>query len=221
MNYIFVYFLPGSAGNFVSRCLNLLDNAHCFVDKNNLTLPQTVAEKSKLLSYESINKQKFGTRTWTQFEVEVLHYSSLQAHWDLPKNSYSIWFSHPESKQHESLAGQDDIIYKFYIDSSDCFEWGIMNALYKNSYLDIKWFINGNDLKNNNDVHKVNLKNIISGQASFLIEFAKVCNIIGHTLADHEVSALKDLYDQWTLTTLKEVDIPEFKKNIGFLMQSV
>ena len=218
MKYIFVYYLPGSAGNFFSRCLNLLDNAYCFVVKKNSTLPTTLTEKIDLLSYNSVIGEDFATRDWIKFESKLSHYSVKNLHWDLPKNSYSVWPAHPDTKHHDLLPGDDNIVYKFYIDSSECFEWGIMNALYKNSYLDVKWFINGKDLKNNNDIHKINLKNIINSKEGFLIEFNLVCNIIDHILTDAELTAVGKLYDQWILTVLKETDILEFKKSIEFLM---
>ena len=43
-----LYFQPGAAGNFFSRCLNLLDNAYCYA--SGTTIPVTIEEKFKLLS---------------------------------------------------------------------------------------------------------------------------------------------------------------------------
>jgi hypothetical protein len=219
MKYIFVYFLPGCAGNFFGRCLNLLNNAYCFVDRNTpKKFPTSIDSKINLLSYNSMINKSFEDRVWTVFEHQAAHYHTFHPHWQLPDDSYSVWIAHPNKEQHASLAGPNDVTYSFYIDSSDCFEWGVVNALYKNSYLDVQWFINGNKLKNDPSVHKINLNNIIGGEQSFLDEFVKVCDIINHQLSSEEESAIKSLYQQWIKTTLSKDNICDFKNRIGFLM---
>lgn len=220
MKYLFVYFLPGAGGNFFSRCLNLLDNSYCFADAHSKQVPRTLQEKVKLLNYNSQQNKTFEKRHWVRdFEGLLTHYDKVQPHWDLPAGANSIWLGHPElPTQSNNLVGQDDQRYNFIIDSSEAFEWTILNALYKNSYLDVKWFVMMEKFKQDNQYHKINLKNILQDQRGFLQEFYKVCSIIGHTVSEEESLALIDLYDQWQQTTLKTQDIPAFKKQIGFLM---
>ena len=217
MKYIFVNFLPGAAGSFFSRCLNLLDNAYCLADRDSKFIPHTIDDKIKLLSYNSINDKDFDDRNWREFEHKTAHYSNYQEHHNLPADSYSIWLQH-NKKDTEKLAGPDDSVYLFYIDSTEAFEWTIMNAFYKNSYLDVDWFILGKQLLNDNSVYKINLKNIISNEEGFLNEFYKVCNIINHNIKDFELAAVKKLYNEWRKTILDYDNIPKFKNKIGFLL---
>jgi hypothetical protein len=220
MNYIFIYFLPGAGGNFFSRCVNLLDNSYCFVDANIPHIPKTLEEKIKLLTYHSQTNKSFEKRNWVNdFECLLAHYSKVQPHWDLPSNANSIWLSHPETPaQSNDIIGKDDRAFNFIIDSSDAFEWTIINALYKNSYLDVKWFVMMEKFKQNRNCHKINLKNILNDKQGFFEEFNKVCAVLGHTISLEESCAVGDLYDQWQQTVLKSQDIAEFKRKIGFLM---
>lgn len=218
MNYIFIYFLPGAAGNFFSRCLNLLGNSYCWVDTTTKRVPQTPREKIQLLNYESQIFKSFGTRHWVNdFESRVTAYYKFYPHWELPADANLIWLAHPDLDTHSAgLAGDDDRTFYFIIDSSDEFEWTLMNALYKNSYLDVKWLVMMEKIKLKDEVHKISLKNIISGEAGFFQEFSKVCSVIGHSINQEESDAVRKLYNQWQCTTLKSQDIPAFKKQIGF-----
>jgi len=220
MKYIFIYFLPGAGGNFFSRCLNLLDNSYCFADAKTNSVPTTLEEKIKLLSFDSQVNKSFKERNWvTDFELLLKHYSLVQPHWDLPSDACSVWLGHSNTfAQSKILAGNDDQVFDFVIDSTDVFEWTITNALYKNSYLDVKWFVMMEQFKQNNNYHKISLKNILTSKQCFFEEFNKVCAVIGHDVSDQESSAVKNLYNEWTQTTLKTEDIPKFKKDIGFLL---
>lgn len=220
MNYVLIYFLPGAGGNFFSRCLNYLHNSYCFANANTSSIPTSLVEKVRLLNFSSQVGKSFEQRNWVKdFESKVTHYSTCQEHWDLPPNSYSIWLGHSNmSTQIKTIAGEDDKLFNFIIDSSETFEWTMMNALYKNSYIDVQWFLMMEKFKQHDNYHKINLKNIINSQQGFLEEFEKVCSIIGHTVSAEEFKAVSDLYAEWHQTTLKTQDIPAFKKQIGFLM---
>jgi hypothetical protein len=220
MKYVFIYFLPGAGGNFLSRCLNLLDNSYCFADSKTKNIPNTLEEKNRLLSFDSQVNKSFEDRNWvTDFEVLLTHYSQVQPHWDLPSDACSVWLGHPNTLSREKcFPGNDDQIFDFVIDSTDAFEWTIINALYKNSYLDVRWFLHMEKLKQNNNYHKISLKNILTSKQSFLAEYNKVCKIIGHDISAEENHAVATLYDQWQRTVLKSQDIAKFKQKIGFLM---
>jgi hypothetical protein len=105
--------------------------------------------------------------------------------------------------------------YVFYIDPSDAFEWVLLNALYKNSYLGIEWFRDGQRMLGDPDIHKISLKNIILNESGFFEEFMKVCEIIGHDVTHEEQSAISLLYNQWKQTTLSEDRFEEFKARNG------
>jgi hypothetical protein len=224
MNYVFIFFLPGAAGNFFGRSLNLLENFYSYGNKQTMTLPETLEEKIRLLSYGSVTDKKFEDRNWITFENDVVEYFHCRPHWDLPKDAYGVFKVHPGTKgkgnnsmsKSSELSGQDDKVFKFYIDSSEVFEWTFMNALYKNTPCDANWLIEAKKIQQDPSVNKINLKNIITSKEKFFEEFAKVCAIMGHAMSQQEAAAVGDLYDQWQKTTLKQEDIPAFKEKIGW-----
>ncbi len=215
-----IFFLPGAAGNFLSRSLNLLDNFYSFGNKQDKTLPKTLEEKIQLLSYHEVIDKSFEERNWITFENNVTDYHNCCPHWDLPENSYGVFKVHPgprtKNGMFSDLVGKDDKYFKFLIDTDQVFEWTFMNALYKNTPTDANWLMANLKLEQDPSVYKISLKNIISGKETFFAEFQKICEILGHTISPQERAAVSDLYDQWQKTTLKMEDIPAFKKKIGW-----
>lgn len=219
--YISISFLPGSAGNFFSRCLNILDRAYCFIPANTKQIPKSIDDKLNILSYQSVLNKDFNQRNWVDFESQLIFYTQAYEHSELPNNSLSIWYGHPYHRYGcvdlENLAGEDDFCFNFYIDPGDHIEWCNMNALYKNSYLNVDWFINGQYLLKNQLVYKIQLGEFLKTWEDFYNEFIKVCNIISHTLTLQEKQAIKQLYSQWKTTILDYNDINNFKRLIGFV----
>ena len=217
MKYVSIAFLPGACGNFFSRCLNLLDNAHCYTMPDDVEL--TVSNKLKTLDYTSVVNKSFNTRNWREFEFSidcVVHDPTLSS------DAVHIVFGHPVTNSHShtnpyELAGQDDEVYNFYIDTGDHFEWAYMNALYKDSSLQANWFQNGQEMLRNSDVHKIQLKNFLSDWEDFKVEFIKTCTIIGRNPSIDELNAVKTLYGQWKQTILEYKDLDSFKKLLGFI----
>ena len=222
MKYIAISFLPGSAGNFFSRCLNLLTGACYFVDKTTKKLPTTIEEKLSILNYNAVVDKSFDQRDWLTFEQQIIKYFTTQPHYELPADSYSIWGGHPIHSYGpvnlDELAGPDDQCYRFYVDPGEHLEWCVLNALYKNSYINVTYFINGQTLLDDCNTYKIKLDSFIQGWESFCEEFKKACDYIEHKLTDKELQAVKTLYFQWRKTVLEYKDIDAFKKNIGFNM---
>ena len=210
MTYIFVYFIPGAAGNFMSRCLNLLDNSYCWtLDPQ---LPLDIDDKIAILGYEK-NKP----RDWIQFEHTLKHYSEFRAHSDLPNNAKSVWLQHPNYDMIErSLVNEKDKSVIFYINPQNCFDWCLANALYKNTWIDAKWIEAGHDISQRHDVINLDLNKIKTSWDTFIIEFQTVLDSIAHKLSSVELAALQNLYHQWHKTILKSEDIADFKFKLGW-----
>ena len=173
-----------------------------------------------MLSYESVlerSSESVESSDWITFEGKLTPYYKIITHHALPPESYSIWADHM-IKNTTQLAGPDDQIFNFYIDPGNSFEWACMNALYKNSYMDVNWFMHGKKLLNDAAVYKIKLDNFLIDWDCFLSEFLKVTDIIGHTTSDSEIQAVKILYYQWRTTILERNNIEPFKKDIGFFM---
>lgn len=219
MRYVLIYYMPGAAGNFLSRCINLLDQAHGWIDAKENKMLYDIDEKLKVLSYEKVRNLNFTQRDWVDFEFDITHYSNKYDHWDLPENSLSIWAWHPDKftiDKKTEIAGPDDLLYKFYIDTQDVLEWTVMNALYKNSSVNVDWLRGTIECRNRSDFHRICLKNMIQGWEQFKSEFEKICDIIQHDITNKELVAIQCLYFEWQDTVLKTENIPDFKKQIGF-----
>jgi hypothetical protein len=218
--FIFLEFIPGAAGNFLTRCLNMLHHAYTWVDVADPTvLPTTIEEKLKLFNYQSVIDFKAKNRNWiVDFEDKLTDYTSHRAHWNIPDNSIAIMWSHPEECKftncYTMFVGQSDKGFRFCIDPTDNFEWCLINAHYKNSFISLENLECGKRLLLNPDVYKINLKKIVDGYDSFFSEFGRVCNIIGHELQDDEILAIKLLYNQWKETTLDYKNFDAYKKQI-------
>jgi hypothetical protein len=218
MTYIFVYFLPGAAGNFLSRALTLLDGSYCFAGAASRLVPKTLPEKMSLLSYDKVANTQHGDRVWTRgFEEDLVHYSQVQEHWKLPAHSKAIFFGHGDFGK-KNLAGPDDTVKEIYIDPRGCFEWVIMNAFYKNSVLDVDWFERCRALEQRPDLYKFNLANLVAGTEKFLDEFQALCKHLDLTPNRQEMDSVSQLYQQWRTTMLDYSKINEFKQKIGFYL---
>lgn len=212
--YVFIFFLPGSAGNFFSRCISLIsDRSYCWVDKNNPCLELTLNDKFNLCQY--IESTQFSN--WRDFERHIVHYSSKFEHWALPDQSISIWHNHPNYNMfNKNLMGPGDQQYAFYIDPTENFEWVLLNALYKHSYIDVSWFTTGKEMLTDNSIIKIKLSDIIGSATGCLNAVQQVCSSIGVSLNDENKQTIEKLWHQWINTTLPKTKFDEFKKEIGY-----
>jgi len=212
INYVFVFFLPGSAGNFFSRCLSLAGNqAYGWIPEESKLPDLSAEEKYHVYSYT----QSSQFNDWKKFEGKLVHYSTLFKHYAIPANSICIWSEHPRYQLlNQNLVGDGDQQKVFYIDPCEHFEWVILNSLYKNSIIDVKWLRSGQQMLNDPDVYKINLANIIAGSDTLWSEVEKVYAIINHRCSNKEL--VQALWRQWINTTLKPEQFAEFKSSIGF-----
>lgn len=215
-NYVFLFFLPGSAGNFFSRCLSLAgDEYYSWVDKNR-TPHLTVDEKFQLFRYDD-RSDKFDD--WVEFEKTLHKHHNIIEHATLPNGSISIWHQHPTlNLLQKGIAGPDDKQLVVYIDSSREFEWALLNALWKDSYIDVRWLKDSVPLLNDPSVHKVPLESIIGSPESLVSEIETIVNNLGKELNDHSKKLISALWQEWYPTTLKKESFAEFKKQIGFFL---
>jgi len=223
--FIFLEYVSGAAGNFLTRCLNLLDNAYCWDNSTTaLSYSHTLEEKLKFLGYQSVMNLKVDERNWVEWESELRDYTVFRKHHDIPNNSIAVLWAHPDLQKdkfnncYEKFCGPEDKGFRFYIDPTNNLEWCMMNAHYKDSYISVDWHKEieaGKKLLINPDVHKVDLKKIVDGYDSFFSEFCRICSIIDHHLQNEEIEAIKILYNNWKLTILDYKDFRAYKIKIG------
>jgi hypothetical protein len=212
IDHVFIFFQPGSAGNFFGRCLNLLsDSVHNLVSSQQPQLITDLDEKFQLLSYHQPD------RDWVQFESRLPHYSDITPELVLPDNSISVRQDHPRYEMLEKgIAGEGDRRHVFYIDPSQRFEWCLLNALYKNSYINTFWLEQGARMLEDNAIHKISLPNIIDSADTLLIEISKVAAVLGLEVKPANQQRIVALWNQWIPTTLQPKDFEQFKQKIGF-----
>jgi len=222
-----LYFIPGAAGNFFSRCLNLLDNAYHWVPPTATKFSFTLEEKRKMLSYDIVKNRVYNIdnfnsaspqKDWIEFENQLRPFENPRKGTDysmLPNDAIAIWTGHP----HPNYMRLDHLnrIF-FYIDPTDAFEWAILNCLYKDSFFNMAYLLNANELKNNPVVNKISLAKIIQNRDSFIKEFCRVCAIFNRQVSELETKYILELYDDWITTTLPREKFQEFKDQIGWYL---
>ena len=216
MTYLFLFFVPGAAGNFISRCINLLDGGYCWSSDN--MIPTNIKDKLNLLSYAPVMYSTPDHRDWvTDWETKIKHYDNFNR--IPPGTKYIVRINHPNYEiLNKNIAGPDDQQLLVHIDASDNFEWCILNALYKNSYQEINWFKTAKQMLADNNIYKISLKQIVDNRDTFFEEFKKICDLLNHELTAVETLAILMLYDQWKTTTLDYSKFDEFKQAVGFYM---
>jgi hypothetical protein len=208
--FVALHFLPGSTGNFVSRCINLLDNTYVWAkDKK---LPQTLEEKIKILSYDLYNDNPFKVLPWIMFETAIQPYNNFRSHWDIDEDGIAIFPMHPSGVDAIKMySGPDDLPLNVYINPAENLDWCILNGFNKTSYQTISWFLKAELLENDKSVYKINLTEIINGPERFLSEFTKLANFLNRTIDNEITVALTMLYNQWYPTTLQGIALENYR----------
>lgn len=212
LTYIFIQHLPGSAGNFFSRCVGLAsDQCYGWIPAGDNNINLSLQDKFKAFQYRE------RCNNWIDFERKLRHYSQVVPHHALPEGSVSVWQGHPcYDFLAKDIAGADDKKFVFYIDPRKNFEWCMLNCLYKNSYIDGKWLIEGKKMLDDANIVKLDLSDIIASRDTLLGCVEKVCNTAGIVLKAPNKQKIAELWDQWTLTTLPASEFESFKTKLGY-----
>ena len=217
--FVFITFIPGSAGHFISNCLNLLTGFHAWVEKSTGTMPVDTMEKLKVLGYESVlnfNKTSETQVSWhDKIEAKLAYYAEHKRHNDIGKNDVGVSIAHFYSKHlsnRKSMLTANDVFFDFFIDPEDVLDWTLSNLIHKNTNAERSAHVQltkecldqfYNDYSRIDNPIAINLKNIITGWDTFFIEFKNMCNIIGYTILPIEKTALEIMYNQWKTTTVE------------------
>ena len=208
--YVALHFLPGAGGNFISRCINLLENTYVWSNAHTLTLEK----KLELFSYNDWKTDSDGN--WIAFEHKLLHYNSSLPHRDIDKDGVAVFITHPQSLTWigSKYAGIDDLALNVYIDCKEVLKWCIINASFKNSFQTVPWFNNAEIIENNDTIFKINLKTIIESYEGFFTEFSRLALYLDRTIGPLEEAALHTLYNQWKTTWIPDDRIVEAKQGM-------
>jgi hypothetical protein len=209
-------FIPGSAGNFFSRCLSLAsDRCYGLVPAKTKTIDFSIQEKFNFYQYPNMPE----SRNWLDFEKQLVPYYRIHDHRTMPDNSCSIWLQHPSyALIDRNLGGTEITQLRFYIDPSRRFEWTVLNALYKNSYIDSRWLEEGERMLNDPTFTKIDINHIVDSSDTLLAAVSMVCEISGIEFGDFSREKIQQLWYQWKKTTLPESEFMSYKRRIGFRM---
>lgn len=220
IKYVALHFLPGAAGNFLSRCLNLLDNT--YVWSKDGVIPSTLEEKLKMLSYRYVDSAIQKEQSWHEFEFLLDPYNKVCPHWDICDNAMAVFLQHPKSANAVKIyAGKDDTAINLYIDPMDSLDWCILNGFNKTSFQRIDWFLAAEKLVNDSSVYKINLTNLINGYNSFIIEFTKLAEYLNQPVTDDIKIALETLYNEWYTTTLQSIDLENYRNDAVKILKRI
>ena len=200
--FVVLNFLPGSAGNFVSRCLNLLTGFHVWQPRDSL-MPTGINEKLNLLKYTDVlnypNQDRKYRLNWTGWEHRFVDCFANKEN-SVADGEVVVIVNHP-SNNLSGFIGKDDQSFVFYIDATGMWDWMIVSAEIKDSFQAVSWFKEGKRMLDDPAIFKINLRNIVNSQETFVTEFTKICNIVEHDLSAEELDAVLILYSQWKTTT--------------------
>lgn len=213
--YVYIFFLPGAAGNFFSRCMSLASD-RCVGQITPGSVHPYMSLKEKFQSFSYADMQP--NINWIEFEQGLVHYSNLFVHHSLATQSVSLWHNHPDyGFLNRQIDGSKDQKFLFYIDPSDSFEWCVLNALKKDSFIEKKWVVQGKKMLEDPAILKINLSNIFSSQQTLINEVQQVCDVVGIHLSPSNRDKIGQLWNQWILTALMPSEFDEFKKNLGWV----
>ena len=225
--FIKLYYLPGAGGNFLSRCINLLDDTYGWC--NGETLPKTLEEKYNLLTYKNIESLHFykkvkGLSEWLRFEASIKHYQYTHPHWDIGPNSNAIEIMHPTDSNFNNITtvGKDDRLVQIYVDCTNNWDWIVINCWKKNQFETIFiWTLLGEEIRKNPSVYKFNLANMIDGYEKFLLEFTKLATFIDRKLTPDIEIVLHKLYDEWQKTTVHGDTLKNIRSDYANIIKQI
>lgn len=198
-----IVFTGGSGGNFLSRCLNLLNNFHCWGSRHQSTV-LNLEEKFKLFGYQDVIDKE---RNWIQFETQSLQTLSK---YQLNKQGAEGFFIRLFHVEKFNKSKQPTTDYCFYINPFDNVDWCYANALYKNTPSSVEIIMLGKPLLNQKDIVVVNCHNMVQNTQSFLTEFKKITDTVEYQPSVDELQYVSQLYMQWKATTLPDHKVIEF-----------
>lgn len=208
---IYINFLPGSAGNFLSRALQLaIPNSCCWLN-NDSTVPASPMKKFLTLSYDKNNQ----FNNWLAFEQSISHYSEVE---NFKKLEEFIFINLSHLYKISDIDLTNSILIQIDIKNKKIFEWAMFNCLYKHSRPREDYFKTHKFNKiNNKNLIEIDLENFFSWQ-DFKIEIEKILKIIDVDTTKTNWKLVNVLYNQWWDSTLKFEDFESYKKDIGWIL---
>lgn len=207
---IYINFLPGSAGNFLSRALQLaIPKSCCWVDSNGNVLE---SESRKLLE---LSYKKNKVDNWIEFEESIVHFTEVE-NFQQPKEFVFIDKGHLFKTTDIDLT--NSVLIQIDIKNKSMFEWTMLNCFYKQSKPTEQYFkIYQTNKINNKDLIEIDLENFFLWN-TFKNEIEKILKIVNIDSAETNWKLVETLYTQWWETTLNYEDFDRYKNDLGWLL---
>lgn len=201
-NYLNVIFLPGAAGNFISRCLMLTDQVQMLVDKNNVKDFYSVEEKYEMISFRKVMNKTSADKSWLDFEKSLSNNNYIH-HANMHDGTYFIISSHPTKNwldhMYNVIVGRDDSVTLALVNIDNCHKWVIENALFKYTGTLKENVDEYYKLQSNKDIINISLKSILESEESFFNEILTFGDKINFDYRPAKPQLLS-LYKEWKST---------------------
>lgn len=221
IHYVYMSYVPGAAGNFLSRALNLIDGCYCWVEQGKgKFFYENPNDKLELFSFEPMADRinKTNPENWQQFEDRLQKYYQLDGANVLPPGSISIMPGLYTVDPHNSINADDQETF-LAITTQDpkVYEWLILNAMFKNCHLGVAWMEVNAKWGQRSDVYKISLEDFFTWE-KFETCYKSICKYLNVAEERINLKHVKTLHSQWLLTILPMEQIPEYKKKIGWIL---
>ena len=221
MTYVYIHYIPGSCGNFLSRALSLCTDVYGDVPSNTTIdglISLTTKSKMEFLSYSdslhaTSTARSPNTNQWRQHEETLIQTSGLFSTEvlteGLPENSIILRHGHclPSDPFLYDFAGKDDNVFNVVIDITGMFEWLICNALYKNLRPSNKRFTNYSTYFNFTNLITIKLKTFLD-TTTFLNAYTTLCKALHIADCNVPIEQVKQLHRQWIKSA---INVNEYK----------
>ena len=215
MTYVYIHYIPGASGNFLSRALSLCTGVYGDVPTNTTIedlIALTTKSKMEFLSYnDSLHvtspTRLPNTQQWSQHEKTLIQTSGLFSidvlTEELPENSIILRHGHPllDEQFLYDFAGKDDSEFNVLINVAGMFEWLMCNALYKKLSPSNTHITNYSEYFNSENLIKIKLDTFLD-TSTFLNAYTTICKALHIRDCDIPIKQVEQLHKQWIKTAI-------------------
>ena len=216
--------LPGGASNFFEKTLLLCDDVVLHRAKNLVKLlDMNVKQRFNALTKGLQCNWKASGQSWVELEHrgyirQDLDLTTLQGFDGVCITAQGHSFN---QKFIDETATENDKIFKVHISHGNdpaIFEWVVMNAMYKNTYLKEPYFNAYNAVHQMNDVYPVYIKDFLGSTNQYLESYVKVCDHLQINESNRYYDYVEQVHKLWIKTTLSPDKYADYKQKINWLI---
>ncbi len=153
---------------------------------------------------------------WIDYEKTSVRYYELWSHTEVRPGSTVIYTCHPDYRAlGNNVMGYRDNRLIYYIDPTGMTEWTMMNAFYKDSYIDPHWLYQGKKMLEDHNIKKIKLLDIVSSAKSCFKLVNQIATELEYKIDYTNMQCIFNLWEQWKTTVLDPKDFDRFRSRLG------